>query len=71
MDLVHIVVFNRKKTKFEPPEDMQITWLEDFQVDVSSTTIREELAGDHLHSNDLTPEVLEYIQSNHLYSYPE
>jgi len=69
MDLVRIVAFNRDKNQYEPPDGMQISWLADFQVDVSSTAIREEITDGHLPGNDLTPEVLEYIQSNHLYSY--
>ena len=68
MDLVHIVAFNRKKNQYRPPKGMKINWLEDFQVDISSTSVREKMTGGHLPSNDLTPEVLEYIQSHHLYS---
>ena len=68
IDLVHIVAFNRKKTQYRPPKGMKINWLEDFQVDISSTSVREKMTGGHLPSNDLTPEVLEYIQSHHLYS---
>ena len=72
MDIVRIVAFNRDKNQYEPPDGMQISWLADFQVDISSTAIRKKITdGHHLPGNDLTPEVLEYIQSNHLYSYRE
>ena len=71
MDLVRIVAFNRDKNQYESPAGMQISWLADFQVDISSTAIREKITDGHLPCNDLTPEVLDYIQSNHLYSYPE
>jgi len=71
MNLVRIVAFNRDKNQYAPPDGMQISWLADFQVDISSTAIREKITDGHLSGNDLTPEVLEYIQSNHLYSYTE
>ena len=71
MDLVRIVAFNRDNNQYKSPDGMQISWLADFQVDISSTAIREKIIDGYLPSNDLTPEVLEYIQSNHLYSYPE
>jgi len=71
MNLVRIVAFNRDKNQYAPPDGMQISWLADFQVDISSTAIREKITDGHLPGNDLTPEVLEYIQSNHLYSYTE
>ena len=70
MDVVHIVAFNRDKTQYKPLEGMQINWLEDFHIDISSTAIREKITGGHFPSKDLTPEVLEYIQSNNLYSNP-
>ena len=71
IDLVRIVAFNRNKNQYEPPAGMQISWHADFQVDISSTAIREKITDGHLPGNDVTPEVLEYIQSNHLYSYTE
>ena len=69
MDVVRIVAFNRDQSLYKPFENMNISWLEDFQVDISSTAIRKKINDGHLPSNDLTPEVLEYIESNHLYSY--
>ena len=71
MDLVRIVAFNRDKNQYKSLDGMQISWLADFQVDISSTAIREKIIDGFLPGNDLTPEVLEYIQSNHLYSYLE
>ena len=71
MDLVCIVAFNRKKSQYEPLEGMQIRWMEDFQVDISSSAIRDKITSGHLPSTDVTPEVLEYIQLNHLYSQSE
>ncbi len=68
MDIVRIIAFNRENSKNKPPEFMQISWMEDFQVDISSTSVREKISDGHLPSNDLTSEVLEYIQTNHLYN---
>ena len=67
-DAVKIVAFNRNKSKYKPPEDMQISWLEDFHFDIYSTSIRKKIADGNIPTKDLTPEVFEYIQSNHLYS---
>ena len=69
MDIVQIVAFNRGKCQYKPPEGMQINWLVDFEVDISSSAIREKINEGHIPSKDLTPEVLKYIHSNHLYSY--
>jgi len=71
MDLVQIVAFNRKKSEFKYPEGMQISWVKDFQVDISSRLVRNKITAGHLPRNDITLEVLEYIQSNHLYGYLE
>ena len=68
-DVVRIVAFNRDQSLYKPSENMNISWLEDFQVDISSTAIRKKINDGHFPRNDLTPEVLEYIESNHLYSY--
>ena len=68
INVVRIVAFNRKKIQYKPLEGMQISWMEDFHVDISSTSIRKEIIEGHLPNKDVTPEVLEYILSNHLYS---
>ena len=69
MDLVNIVAFNRNNLQYKAPKGMQISWLEDFHIDISSTDIRKKIADGHLPSNELTLEVLEYIQLNNLYSF--
>ena len=71
MDLVQIVAFNRKKSEFKYPEGMKISWVEDFQVDISSSVVRKKITTGHLPRKDVPLEVLEYIQSNHLYGYLE
>ena len=69
MDVVRIVAFNRDKSQYNPPVGMQISWLADFHIKISSTAIRKKIIEGYIPSNDLTPEVLKYIESNHLYSY--
>ena len=68
MDLVNIVAFNRNNFQYKIPKGMQISWLEDFHIEISSTDIRKKIEDGHLPRNELTPEVLEYIQLNNLYS---
>ena len=67
MDVVRIVAFNRNNIKYETPKGMQISWMKNFQVDISSTTIRDNIIDGHLPKKEVPFEVLEYIQSNHLY----
>ena len=48
---------------------MNLTWIEDFNVNISSTAIREKIAkGKHI-GNELTKSVQDYIQGNNLYGY--
>tara|TARA_B100000315_G_scaffold218966_1_gene220596 strand:- start:16 stop:591 length:576 start_codon:yes stop_codon:yes gene_type:complete len=68
MDVVRIVAFNRDKSKYKLPDGIQIRWQEDFRINISSTAVREKIIHGHQPSNELTPEVLEYIQSNNLYN---
>ena len=68
MEVVRIVAFNRNETNCKPLKGMQINWLEDFQIDVSSTKIREKIISGYIPAKEVTAEVLDYIQSNHLYS---
>ena len=70
MQSVQIVAFNRKNTQYKPLEGLKVNWLEDFQISISSTTIREGITAGIIPSKYVTQEVLEYIQSNHLYGYP-
>ena len=67
-DAVKIVAFNRNNSKYTPAEDMQISWFEDFHIDIYSTSIRKKILDGQIPTNDLTPEVIEYILLNDLYS---
>ena len=66
---VHILGFNRAYCDYTPLSGMNLTWIEDFNVNISSTAIREKIAkGKHI-GNELTHSVLDYIQENNLYGY--
>ena len=66
---VHIIGFNRANCDFIPTSGMNITWIKDFNVDISSTEIRKKIAkGKHI-GNVLTQSVKDYIQENNLYGY--
>ena len=66
---VHIIAFNRANCDFTPVSGMNITWIKDFNMDISSTEIREKIAKGKLIKNELTPHVQDYIQENNLYRY--
>ena len=66
---VHILGFNRAFCDYTPLSGMNLTWIEDFNVNISSTAIREKIAkGKHI-GNELTHSVQDYIQENNLYGY--
>ena len=64
---VHIIGFNRENYDFTPIPGMNITWDEDFNMDISSTNIREKIATGKFIGNELTPPIYDYIQKNNLY----
>ena len=68
---VHIIGFNRADCNFIPLSEMNITWVEDFNVDISSEEIREEIATGKLNANDLILPVKDYILGNNLYGYQQ
>ncbi len=69
LDSVHIIGFNRDNYNAVPVEGMNLTWIKDFKMDISSTEIREKIAkGKHI-GNVLTQSVQDYIQENNLYGY--
>ena len=66
---VHILGFNRAYYDYTPLPGMNFTWIEAFNVDISSTEIREKIAkGLHI-GNELIPSIQNYIQENNLYGY--
>ena len=69
MSSVQILGFNRDSCDFTPPDEMNLTWLKDFKVDISSSIIREKIAKGDSSDNDLTPSIQRYIQNNKLYVY--
>ena len=69
MNSVRIVGFNRDQSQFIPLNGMQISWREDFQVDISSSVIQDKIDNGRIPTEDLTPEIIEFIQENKLYGY--
>ena len=64
---VYIIGFNRDNYNAVPVEGMNLTWIKDFKMDISSTEIREKIGrGDQL-GNELPQPVWNYIQENNLY----
>ena len=66
---IHIIGFNRSYCDYTPLSGMNFTWIEDFNVDISSTEIREKIAKSKFTGNELTKSVQNYIQENKLYGY--
>ena len=69
MNSVQILGFNRDSCDFMPPNEMNLTWLKDFKVDISSSIIREKIAKGDSSDDDLPPSIQRYIQNNKLYDY--
>ncbi len=69
MNSVQILGFNRDSCDFTPPDEMNLTWLEDFKVDISSSIIREKIAKGDSFDNDLPLSIQRYIKNNKLYDY--
>ena len=67
LDSVQIIGFNRKKYNVTPLIDMNLTWIKDFEMDISSTEIRREIASGVQKGRALPQPVWDYIQENNLY----
>ena len=67
LDTVELIVFNRSENNHELIKDIEFRLISDFQVDISSTSIRENISNGKPFHNDLTPEIYHYIQKNKLY----
>ena len=64
---VHIIGFNRGACDIKSLPGMHLTWIEDFNMDISSAEIRKYIAAGELKENILTPSVKNYIFDNNLY----
>ena len=67
MNSVQILGFNRDSCDFTPPDGMNLTWLKDFKVDISSSNIRKKISMGQSYKNDLPSSIQSYIQKNNLY----
>jgi nicotinate-nucleotide adenylyltransferase len=64
---VHFIGFNRDNYNEALIKGMNLNWIKDFKMDISSTEIREKIGrGDQL-GNELPQSVWDYIQENNLY----
>ena len=64
---VHIIGFNRANCDFTPFPGINITWIENFNMDISSVEIRKEITTGKLKENVLSRSVKNYIFENNLY----
>ena len=69
MSSIHIIGFNRLYCDYTPLSGMNFTWIEDFNVDISSTEIREKIAKGQNIGDELSEPIQAYIQENNLYGY--
>ena len=69
MSSIHIIGFNRSFCDYTPLFGMNFTWIEDFNVDISSMEIREKIAKGQNIGNELSQPIRTYIQENNLYGY--
>ena len=67
LDSVQIIGFNRKKYNVTPLIDMNLTWIKDFEMDISSTEIRREIASGVPKGRELPDTVWNYIKKYNLY----
>ena len=66
---VDIIGFNRANCDFTPFPGMNITWIENFNMDISSVEIRKEITTGKLKENVLSRSVKNYIFENNLYKH--
>ena len=66
---IHIIGFNRKNYSITKLPNMNLTWIEDFNINISSEQIRKDIISEGLSSNNLSPSVKQYIIDNQLYGY--
>ena len=64
---VNIIVFNRGDYDFTPLPGMNITWIDDFNMNISSKEIRNDIVKGELKTTALTSSVKKYIIENKLY----
>ena len=63
---VHFIVVSRPGIAYDVPPEVRYDRLDDLQLNISSSAIRQELAAGGRPS-DLPPDVLEYVLTHHLY----
>ena len=64
---VQIAGFNRNQSNYIPPERIKICWKDNFQIDISSTSIRKKIAAGNLPVEDSISSVCQFIKEHNLY----
>ena len=67
LDSVRIIGFNRKNYDLTPLIDMNLTWIKDFAMDISSTEIRSKIASGVQKGCELPHAIWSYIIAHNLY----
>ena len=67
LNSVHIIGFNRNNYDFTPLLQMNITWIKDFNMDISSEQIRKDIAKGRLNDQYVTASIKNYVCNNNLY----
>ena len=67
LDTVQIIGFNRKNFDVTTLIDMNLTWIKDFEMDISSTEIRRKILGGVHKGHELPYAIWSYIKEQNLY----
>ncbi len=69
INLVHFLIFNREGSTTEPAlfKGIQVTFMNNSLIDLSSTKIRQELRSGNSSQSYLPQEVFKYLQENDLF----
>jgi len=67
INFVHIICFNRKNYNITHLSNINLTWIEDFKINISSDEIRKDILKGKLDKENLSLAVKEYIINNKLY----
>ena len=66
---MHIIGLQRSQYKFTPDSKMNITLIDDFIMDISSSQVRKDIMSNKLDSKSITKPIRDYIIINKLYGY--
>jgi nicotinate-nucleotide adenylyltransferase len=67
LDSVEMIGFNRKNYNVTPLIDMNLIWIKDFEMNISSTEIKRGIARGSQIGHELPHSVWNYIKEHNLY----